>query len=181
MVVIRVILGNITEQSVDAIVNSANWSLFSGSGIDGVIHRAAGPGLEKEARELHGTCKAGNAVVTGAHDLPARMVIHAVGPRYMDGLRGEDETLRQCYRKIFELGHEHSVRSMALPPISTGIYNYPFDAAETIAVTEALLSLEGGTLELEDLRFIVQKPEQQESLLRILGELNTSEHILLQS
>ena len=118
---------------MDAIVNSANQSLHVGGGVDGAIHEAAGPGLQQEAKERYGTLPPGRAVVTGAHNLPAKAVIHTVGPRYMDGLRGEDEVLHSCYRLSLELADEHGHRTVAFPMISTGVYGYPKEEAAKVA------------------------------------------------
>lgn len=131
--VVEEVIGDITQLEVDAIVNSANKSLMVGGGIDRIIHRAAGPGLEQEARGRYGSCPTGSAVITGAYNLKAKHVIHAVGPRYMDGLRGEPEALRNCYLSSLSLANEHGARSIAFPAISTGIYGYPKEEADAIA------------------------------------------------
>lgn len=124
---------DITSINVDAIVNSANPALIAGGGVCGAIHKAAGPELERVCREI-GKCEVGSAVVTPAFNLPSRFVIHAVGPRWLDGQRGEPDLLRRCYESIFSLALEHQISSLAIPSISTGIYHYPLDAAVEVAV-----------------------------------------------
>ena len=127
---------DITSINVDAIVNSANPALIAGGGVCGAIHKAAGPELEKVCREI-GKCEVGSAVITPAFNLPSQYVIHAVGPRWLDGQRGEPDLLRRCYESIFSLAREHQINSLAIPSISTGIYHYPLDAAVEVAVAVA--------------------------------------------
>ena len=130
---IKVEVGDITRLEVDAIVNAANSSLLGGGGVDGAIHRAAGPGLRKECEGLGG-CPTGEARITAGHALPAKHVIHAVGPVWSGGNRGEAELLKNCYRHCFELARESSVRSIAFPAISTGAYRFPKTEAARIAI-----------------------------------------------
>lgn len=130
---IRAIKGNITTLEVDAIVNAANSTLLGGGGVDGAIHRAAGPDLLRECRKLNG-CEPGEVRLTGGYRLPAKHVIHAVGPVWRGGGRGEPELLAGCYRKAIALAAENNLRSIAFPCISTGAYAYPFEEAAQVAI-----------------------------------------------
>lgn len=138
---IEVWQGDITTLSVDAIVNAANSSLLGGGGVDGAIHRAAGPLLVAECRTLGG-CSPGEAKITRGYGLPARHVIHTVGPVWRGGSRGEDDVLASCYRSSLQLAVQHSLRALAFPAISTGIYGFPSERAARIAAREVCAYLE---------------------------------------
>jgi O-acetyl-ADP-ribose deacetylase (regulator of RNase III) len=136
MTAIEVICADITTQLVDAIVNSAHTSLLAGSGLSGLIHRAAGPELELACKDIGG-CPTGSAVLTPGFELAAKYVIHAVGPRWLGGGRGEAELLERCYHSVFGLAVAHGLRTICSPSISTGIYRFPLDEASLVAARVA--------------------------------------------
>ena len=137
---LEIVVADITVLDLDAIVNAANSSLLGGGGVDGAIHRAAGPDLVADCRMLHG-CKTGAAKITRGHRLPARHVIHTVGPVWQGGSRGEEDLLASCYRASLALAADHRLASIAFPAISTGIYRFPADRAAGIAVAAVTMAL----------------------------------------
>ena len=165
---VRVETGDITRQKVDVIVNAANSGLMGGGGVDGAIHRAAGPDLLEECRKLHG-CPTGDAKLTRGYLLPAPWVIHTVGPVWRDGNHSEDELLASCYRKSLELAVHTGIRTVAFPAISTGIYAFPLERATRIAVREVCLFLRRNA-SLERVHFVCFDSHTRECYQKVLAE-----------
>lgn len=165
---ILIVSGDITRLDVDAIVNAANSSLLGGGGVDGAIHRAAGPDLLAECRTLGG-CKTGQAKMTKGYRLPARHVIHTVGPVWRGGADDEDELLAWCYRNSLALARQHTLRTVAFPAISTGIYGFPRERAARIAVAEVKDALAQSDLP-EQVTFVCHDPETRGFYEVALGE-----------
>ncbi len=159
--------GDITKLAVDAIVNAANTSLLGGGGVDGAIHRAAGPELLEECRTLGG-CRPGEAKITGGYRLPARHVIHTVGPVWSGGNRGEPETLANCYRNSLRVAVEHGVQTIAFPAISCGAYRYPIADAARIAVETTRAFLRGND-SIAAVTFVVSTDEIEAAYQRLLA------------
>lgn len=159
--------GDITTMRVDAIVNAANTSLLGGGGVDGAIHRAAGPELLAECRKLHG-CETGNAKPTPGFKLPAKWVFHAVGPVWHGGGHDEDDLLESCYRRCLQLAKEHKVRSIAFPAISTGVYSFPPQRAARIAVDTVREAVKDSGVEI--VKFVCFDPQTFENYEKLLAK-----------
>lgn len=169
---IEFLRGDITQVDADAIVNAANTSLLGGGGVDGAIHRAAGPQLLEECRTLGG-CPTGSARITRGYRLPARHVIHAVGPVYRGGAAGEPELLAGCYRTALALAVEHGCASIAFPAISCGVYGYPMDQAARIAIHEVVAFLDAHR-ELTQVSFVLFDDRGLKIYQDVLNELAPS-------
>lgn len=169
--VLRLTQGDITEQNTDAIVNAANSGLRGGGGVDGAIHRAGGPAIMEECRQIGG-CETGDAVITTGGTLKARFVIHAVGPRWAGGNKGEEELLASAYRRSLELAEQEGLRTVAFPSISTGAYGYPVDQASKVALTTVREHLMGrsGLKEVTFVLFSAGDLELYREALSSLGE-----------
>jgi O-acetyl-ADP-ribose deacetylase (regulator of RNase III) len=163
---IELVQGDITKQEVDAVVNAANESLLGGGGVDGAIHRAGGPAILAESRLLGG-CETGDAKATTAGDLPARHIIHTVGPIWRGGDAGEDELLASCHRRSLEVAAGLGSRTIAFPAISTGIYRFPVERAARIALATTAAALERHQ-EIEEVRFVLFSDEHLQAFQRHL-------------
>jgi O-acetyl-ADP-ribose deacetylase len=168
---LRLRQADITTLRVDAIVNAANQQLAGGGGVDGAIHRAAGPELMRELRMRYEGCATGSAVITAAGRLDAQFVIHAVGPRWRSGEHGEPELLRSAYRTAFGLAAEHGCASVAAPSISTGIYGFPIAQAAPIALSEAHDALRAEASPLREITFALFSPADLAVFARTLRPL----------
>jgi O-acetyl-ADP-ribose deacetylase (regulator of RNase III) len=166
---VELVRGDITRERVDAIVNAANTTLLGGGGVDGAIHRAGGPAILRACEKLGG-CATGDAKITAGGNLPARFVIHTVGPVYRDGAHGEPEKLAACYRRSLEVADAEGLASIAFPAISTGAYGYPIEAAARIALGTVMRYLEGKT-GIAHVRFVLFRERDLEVYERVLGEV----------
>lgn len=166
---IRLWKGDITTLQVDAIVNAANNALMGGGGVDGAIHRAAGPELKAACKLLHG-CETGDAKITKGFNLPAKHVIHAVGPVWYGGMKNEAQLLRGCYQRSLELVAEHGLKSIAFPSISTGAYRYPFDQASTIAI-DTICGFMQAPGSLEEVTLVSFSDSDHRNLERLLHQM----------
>ena len=160
---IEVVQGDITKLDVDAIVNAANTSLLGGGGVDGAIHRAAGPELREECRMLNG-CRTGEAKLTRGYRLPARWVIHTVGPVWQGGGEGEDALLESCYRESLKIARDKELRTVAIPAVSTGVYHFPVPRAAHIAARETAA-------------FLAANPLPERVMLVCFGEASYREYL----
>lgn len=165
---LEIVIGDITTQNVDAIVNAANESLLGGGGVDGAIHRAAGPDLLTECQALQG-CPTGRCKITRGHNLAARSIIHCVGPVWRGGDHGEDALLAGCYRSALEIAKSHHLKTLAFPAISTGIYAFPMDRATRIALTTVR---EAADPSIDLVRFVCFNAEAAEAYHRVLAILS---------
>jgi O-acetyl-ADP-ribose deacetylase len=172
---IEIIQGDITTLAVDAIVNAANSSLMGGGGVDGAIHRAAGPELLEECR-THGGCPTGEVRITKGYQLPVKWVIHAVGPIWRGGKEGEVELLASCYRNAFEIAtsEDYDVRTIAFPSISTGVYHFPIERACRIALRETRAFLARNET-IEKVIFVCFDPHTYQCYLEAMKEMETTE------
>jgi O-acetyl-ADP-ribose deacetylase (regulator of RNase III) len=168
---LRLVQGDIVRMAADAVVNAANSGLAGGGGVDGAIHRAGGPSIMAECRAI-GRCPTGSAVITGAGNLPARHVIHAVAPRYGDGTKGEADLLRGAYAVSLALAESHGLHSIAFPSLGTGAYRYPLDEAADIALGTTVDHLRGDT-SLREVTFVLFSGPDLDAYAAALGRLKS--------
>lgn len=166
---LSLVRGDITKETVDAIVNAANSGLRGGGGVDGAIHRAGGPSIMEECRKI-GRCPTGKAVITGAGSLPAKFVFHAVGPIWSGGKKGEDDLLASCYRECLRLADEKKVKTIAFPSISTGVYGFPIDRAARIVLRTILDELEKRP-DIQEVRMVLFSEEDLNTYRKALKEI----------
>jgi O-acetyl-ADP-ribose deacetylase len=164
-----ILQGDITKLATDAIVNAANESLLGGGGVDGAIHRAAGPQLLLECRSLKG-CNTGEAKITQGYDLPAKWIIHTVGPIWSNGRSGEPEALRSCYLECLKLAVQHNIKTLAFPAISCGVYGFPIDQAARIAIGTTIEFLKTEQ-SLDGVSFVCFGDEDYDVYVEVFGEL----------
>ena len=167
---IEIYKGDITKLKVDAIVNAVNSSLLGGGGVDGAIHRAAGPGLLEYNKNLGG-CPTGKAKISPGFNLPAKYIIHTVGPVWNGGKNKEDELLANCYKNSLKLAVENGIKTIAIPAISTGVYHFPLERATKIAITEANKFLEKND-SIEKIIFVCFDNETNRIYKKVVSELN---------
>ena len=167
-----IVQGDITTQAVDAIVNAANNSLLGGGGVDGAIHDAAGSNLLKECRSLGG-CETGGAKITKGYNLPAKFIIHTVGPIWQGGSHDEDKLLASCYKNSFALARKHNIGTIAFPSISTGVYRFPVERASRLALQEIIQELETN-INLERVNIVCFDKKTCEAYLKAEKELSKS-------
>jgi O-acetyl-ADP-ribose deacetylase len=166
-------VGDITEETTEAIVNAANASLRGGGGVDGAIHRAGGPSIMEECRRI-GSCPPGTAVITSAGSLKSKYVIHAVGPIYLDGMRDEETVLRRTYRSCLDLASRHGVKSMSFPALSAGAYGYPLHSAARIAL-ETVIRYFNDHNDIKTVNFVLFNQDVYQAFKTELHNLLTSE------
>lgn len=172
---LKIIKGDITAQETEAIVNAANSGLLGGGGVDGAIHRAGGPQILKECKEIRarqGMCPTGQAVITGGGRLPARYVIHTVGPVWSGGGRGEDDLLRDAYLNSLSLARDRGIRSVSFPSISTGAYRFPINRAARIAL-QTVFDFIGSQTDLEEVRFVLFSDQALQEFQSAWEEINS--------
>ena len=165
-----ILQGDITKLATDAVVNAANESLLGGGGVDGAIHRAAGPQLLAECRSLNG-CKTGEAKITQGYNLPAQWIIHTVGPVWKNGESGEPEALRSCYAECLKLAVVHNIKTIAFPAISCGVYGFPVAQAARIAIGTAIEFLKTYGASIDGVSFVCFGDEDYDIYVEVFGEL----------